>query len=392
MPELFSLALKSIWSNKLRSFLTMLGIIIGVASVIILVSLVNGYMSYMTDSFNNMGTNQISVSLTNTSTRYVNEEQMYALYKEHGDVFSQMSPVVSISGRVKTSYESLSRTSVKGVDEEYAAMQKWKMCAGRFISYPDVANRQKTAVIGYYDACELFGSAEGALGETLKINGSAFQVIGVVERQEEDDLSEGGADDMVLIPSSTALRMNRSDLPSGYIFAVADINDSEKGVEILEEYLESVFMSDSLYTVTSMSEMLSSLNSMINMLSLVLGGIAGISLLVAGVGVMNIMLVSVTERTREIGIRKALGERRSSIMTQFVIEAALTSVIGGVIGIGLGSAFCSVIGQMIGVEAPPTAGAIMVSFGVSVAIGLVFGYLPAARAAKLNPIEALRSE
>lgn len=392
MLELFSLALKSIWSNKLRSFLTMLGIIIGVASVIILVSLVNGYMSYMTDSFNNMGTNQINVSLTNTSTRFVNEEQMYAFYGEHGDVFSQMSPVVSISGRVKTSYESLSRTSVKGVDEEYAAMQKWKMRAGRFLSYPDVANRQKTAVIGYYDACELFGSAEGALGETLKINGSAFQVVGVVERQDEDDLSEGGSDDMVLIPSSTALRMNRSDLPSNYTFAVAEIDDSEKGVDLLEEYLEGVFMSDSLYTVTSMSEMLDSLNSMINMLSLVLGGIAGISLLVAGVGVMNIMLVSVSERTREIGIRKALGERRSSIMTQFVIEAALTSVIGGVIGIGLGSVLCSVIGKVIGVDAPPTAGAVIMSFGVSVAIGLIFGYLPAARAARLNPIDALRSE
>ncbi|MCQ2416155.1 MAG: ABC transporter permease, partial [Lachnospiraceae bacterium] len=350
------------------------------------------YMSYMTDSFNNMGTNQINVSLTNTSTRFVNEEQMYAFYGEHGDVFSQMSPVVSISGRVKTSYESLSRTSVKGVDEEYAAMQKWKMRAGRFLSYPDVANRQKTAVIGYYDACELFGSAEGALGETLKINGSAFQVVGVVERQDEDDLSEGGSDDMVLIPSSTALRMNRSDLPSNYTFAVAEIDDSEKGVDLLEEYLEGVFMSDSLYTVTSMSEMLDSLNSMINMLSLVLGGIAGISLLVAGVGVMNIMLVSVSERTREIGIRKALGERRSSIMTQFVIEAALTSVIGGVIGIGLGSVLCSVIGKVIGVDAPPTAGAVIMSFGVSVAIGLIFGYLPAARAARLNPIDALRSE
>ena len=160
----------------------------------------------------------------------------------------------------------------------------------------------------------------------------------------------------------------------------------------MAEYLSEIYKNDNLYTVTAMSELLDSLNSMISMLSLMLGGIAGISLLVAGVGVMNIMLVSVTERTREIGIRKALGARRSAIMQQFVIEAAVTSVLGGIMGIIIGGAMSGVIGSFIGISSPPTLGAILVSFGVSVAIGLIFGYMPANRAAKLNPIEALRSE
>ncbi len=392
MRESFSLALKSIWGNKMRSFLTMLGIIIGVASVIILVSLVNGYMSFMTDSFTGMGTNQINVNLVNISTRYVTEGQMYDFYDEHRDMFIQMTPVVRISGQAKVGSSQLSATEITGISEEYQLMKAYDLDAGRFISYSDIETRQKAAVIGLYDACEYFGSADAALGEKIKINGSAFSVIGVVGRQDEGSLEEGGKDDFILIPYSVALKMSRSDIPSDYTFAVADTKALSRAVEMLEDFLEETYKNDNLYTVTAMSELLDSLNEMITMMSLMLGGIAGISLLVAGVGVMNIMLVSVTERTVEIGIRKALGARRGAIMQQFVIEAAVTSVLGGIVGIIVGGFMSTFIGSLIGVSAPPTMMAIIVSFGVSVAIGLAFGYMPASRAARMNPIDALRSE
>lgn len=286
----------------------------------------------------------------------------------------------------------MTSTSVGGYSEAYLAIKGYELEAGRNLQYGDITSRNKVCVLGSYGAQELFGSAEKALGETVKLNGYAFTVVGVVEQQEEDGPEEGGTDDLLWIPYSVAVKIAGSADISSYVFATADVEDTDTCKTLLEEYLYTFYKDDDLYRVMANSEMLDSLNEQIAMMSAMLGGIAGISLLVAGVGVMNIMLVSVTERVREIGIRKALGARKRTIMEQFVIEAAVTSSIGGVIGILLGAAVTSLAGGLIGIKATPTPAAVLISFSVSVGIGLIFGYMPADRAAKLNPIDALRSD
>lgn len=391
MLQSFKLAMKSIWSNKMRSFLTMLGIIIGVASVIILVSLVNSYMSYMTDSFSSMGTNQITVNMINLSSRSVSDEEMYEFYSEQGEVFDEISPMVSIGGTIKHGNDSMTSTSITGVSEAYLSIKGWELQYGRNLQYGDMTGRHKVCVIGTYVADELYGSAENAYGETLKINGYAFTIVGVAD-QQEDEMEEGGTDDFVWMPYTRAVKMARNSNINNYVFTVSDLSQATAAKSQIESFLYERFKDEDLYTVTAMSEMLDELNSMIAMVSAGLGGIAGISLLVAGVGVMNIMLVSVTERTREIGIRKALGARKSVIMQQFVIEAAVTSSLGGIIGIILGSVVTSAVGKLAELSATPTPAAVLVSFGVSVGIGLLFGYMPANRAAGLNPIDALRGD
>lgn len=391
MLQSFKLAMKSIWSNKMHSFLTMLGIIIGVASVIILVSLVNAYMSYMTDSFSSMGTNQITVNMINLSSRSVSDEEMYEFYSEQGEVFDEISPMVSISGTIKHGNDSMTSTSITGVSEAYLSIKGWELQYGRNLQYGDMTGRHKVCVIGTYVADELYGSAENAYGETLKINGYVFTIVGVAA-QQEDEMEEGGTDDFVWMPYTRAVKMARNSNINNYVFTVSDLSQATAAKSQIESFLYERFKDEDLYTVTAMSEMLDELNSMIAMVSAGLGGIAGISLLVAGVGVMNIMLVSVTERTREIGIRKALGARKSVIMQQFVIEAAVTSSLGGIIGIILGSVVTSAVGKLAELSATPTPAAVLVSFGVSVGIGLLFGYMPANRAAGLNPIDALRGD
>ncbi len=391
MLQSFKLAMKSIWSNKMRSFLTMLGIIIGVASVIILVSLVNAYMSYMTDSFSSMGTNQITVNMINLSSRSVSDGEMYEFYSEQGEVFDEISPMVSIGGTIKHGNDSMTSTSITGVSEAYLSIKGWELQYGRNLQYGDMTGRHKVCVIGTYVADELYGSAENAYGETLKINGYAFTIVGVAA-QQEDEMEEGGTDDFVWMPYTRAVKMARNSNINNYVFTVSDLSQATAAKSQIESFLYERFKDEDLYTVTAMSEMLDELNSMIAMVSAGLGGIAGISLLVAGVGVMNIMLVSVTERTREIGIRKALGARKSVIMQQFVIEAAVTSSLGGIIGIILGSIVTSAVGKLAELSATPTPAVVLVSFGVSVGIGLLFGYMPANRAAGLNPIDALRGD
>ena len=387
MLQSFKMALKSIWGNKMRSFLTMLGIIIGVASVIILVSIVNGYMSYMVESFSSMGVNQIMVQYKAVASRSIDVNEFYEFYEN-------MSPNVSVSVTVKHDSDTMDSTSVGGYSEDYLAIKDYEIEYGRNLQYSDMEARRKVAVIGTYVAEELYGGSQNAVGETVKLNGDSYTIVGVVERQTESssEFDDGCMDDFVWIPYSRAVKMARNAVINNYIFTSRDINDTETCTTELKNFLYEKMKSENLYTVTAMSSLLDSLNEQIAMMSGMLGGIAGISLLVAGVGVMNIMLVSVTERTREIGIRKSLGADKGTIMRQFVIEAAVTSSLGGIIGILVGCVATTVVGAAVGVSATPTLSAVVISFSVSVGIGLLFGYMPASRAANLNPIDALRSE
>ena len=392
MLQSFKLALRSIWGNKMRSFLTMLGIIIGVAAVIILVSLVNGYMGSVVENFASMGVNRVNVNGINLSSRTLDVDEMYGFYEEHTDMFNGISPTVSISTTVKHGNDSLESTSVSGCSEQYLDIMGYELETGRNLAYSDIVSRQKVCVTGSYVAQSLYGSADKALGQTLKIGGYAFKIVGVVETQDEDNFDEGGTDDFVWMPYSVAVKMSRNANIGSYILTLIDTNNADEATTLLENFLYEIFLDDDLYHVTAMSELLDSLIEQIAMMSGMLGGTVGISLLVAGVGVMNIMLVSVTERTREIGIRKSLGADKGVIMQQFVIEAAVTSSLGGIIGIIIGCIATTAVGGLVGISATPTPVAILVSFSVSVGIGLLFGYMPANRAANLNPIDALRSE
>ena len=392
ITESFKIAIRSIRSNKMRSFLTMLGIIIGVAAVIILVSVVNGYMSTILESFTSMGVDRVNVSVSNMSSRSLDPDDMYEFFDERYDLFENMTPSVSVNMPLKNGNETMSETSIGGYSEDYIDIVDYDIQYGRSISYADCEAEQNVAVLGYYTALELFDNADEAVGQRIKIGNNSFTVIGVMERQDEDELEEGGTDDFVWLPYSSAAKMNFSRNISSYILTLRDTDQADEATAAIESFLLEIFKSDDYFNVMANSSLLDEMNEQIGMLSMMLGGIAGISLLVAGVGVMNIMLVSVTERTKEIGIRKALGAKKGVIMQQFVIEAAVTSSLGGVLGIIVGALGTSLVGGAIGINATPTFMAVVVSFSVSVGIGLLFGYMPASRAAQLNPIDALRTD
>lgn len=376
----------------MRSFLTMLGIIIGVASVIILVGLVEGQMRYIKDSFSNMGSNQISVSLTNTPSRTITPVQMYGFYDQNRRYFQGVSPKVSVRMAVKHKTDKLKSTKTTGVSEQFLEMDSKKMGVGRFLQYSDMVSRQPVCVLGSYTASRLFGSPEKAVGETVKLDGNVLKVVGVLQQQNKEEQKPGGQDDLVYIPYTTAMFLMKTTDIDSYVLTTVDTKETAQAKGALTAFLMDTYKSADLFYVDSMSELIKSMNNTMAMMSATLGGIGGISLLVAGVGVMNIMLVSVTERTKEIGIRKSLGARKGVIMQQFVMEAAVTSSLGGIVGILIGCAVVPAIGALIKTKSTASLSAILISFGVSVGIGLIFGYMPAKRAAGLNPIDALRSD
>ena len=392
-------ALKNIWSNKFRTFLTMLGIIIGIMAVMIIVGLGNGLTQSMRASVSSMGMNLLQVNVFGPRARNVSVDEMYRITEERPDLFSGISPMVSMdrtSSAVRVGTKNYSQTSVIGISETYAGMTGTKIAEGRGIQYVDCAEYKRVCVVGDYIARVAYGG--NAIGQTLKLGPDQFTIIGVAAAEVSDpSLQEGSSDDYVYIPYTTAQRVARSSTVSAYGVTTVTEAQVAEGKAVLEAGLQELTHSEDSYFVTSLSEVLNTFSSMIGMVVSVLTVIAAISLLVGGIGIMNIMMVSVAERTREIGIRKALGAKERTILALFVTEAATTSALGGLIGIilgyGVSAAASPLVAAVMGdtnMTISPSAGSVAVAFGVSVGIGILFGYLPAKRAARLNPIEALR--
>ena len=392
-------ALKNIASNKFRTLLTMLGIIIGIMAVMIIVGLGNGLTQSMRASVSSMGMNLLQVNVFGPRARNVSVDEMYRITEERPDLFSGISPIVNMdrtSSAVRVGTKNYSQTTAIGISETYAGMTGTKIAEGRGIQYVDCAEYKRVCVVGDYIARVAYGG--NAIGQTLKLGPDQFTIIGVAAAEVSDpSLQEGSSDDYVYIPYTTAQRVARSSNVSAYGVTTVTEAQVAEGKAVLEAGLRELTHSEDSYFVTSLSEVLNTFSSMIGMVVSVLTVIAAISLLVGGIGIMNIMMVSVAERTREIGIRKALGAKERTILALFVTEAATTSALGGLIGIilgyGVSAAASPLVAAVMGdtnMTISPSAGSVAVAFGVSVGIGILFGYLPAKRAARLNPIEALR--
>ena len=387
---LLKISVDSILANKLRSFLTMLGVIIGVCAVIILVSIGQGTTASITESIESMGSNLITVRITGrgaTTTLTYDEAKAFADL----DGVAASAPVASGSVTIKYGTNEMENISLMGVDSDYKIVRNRTIQGGRDILGLDVNKRQKSAVLGVDVINELFPAGTNPVGKTVQINATNFTVIGVLD---ESGSSMGTSnDEVILIPISTAQRFLNSSGISMVYASAENAEVSTQAVAAIENKLYAKFKEDEdAYRVFSQDDMLETVSSISQTMSLMLGGIAGISLLVGGIGIMNIMLVSVTERTREIGIRKAIGARRRDILTQFIIEAAVVSGMGGIIGVIVGWGGSILISTLVGINTSVSPLIVLIAFLFSLAIGIIFGYLPARKAAGLKPVDALRFE
>ncbi|MCD8334582.1 MAG: ABC transporter permease [Clostridiales bacterium] len=386
----FKMAWKAISSNKMRSFLTMLGIIIGVFALVVLVSLVSGATTSVTDTISSLGTNMLSVTISDDKGKPYKLDDLTEIAED-----PEIDQVAAIGQSSMTASNSSTEetATVYGTTSAYQSIQGLELEHGRWLKTVDVTNHTYVAVISASTAEDILGSTD-VVGESIKLDGMAFEIIGVLVDDDEDSSSAllGSSYD-IYIPYTTLVRLSNSvstSITTFYASATSDdtLDDAESALETI--LLERFEDDEDAYTIYNQSTIMDAMSSITGTLSLLLGGIAAISLLVGGIGIMNIMLVSVTERTREIGIRKAIGASRGSIMTQFLIEALVVSLMGCCIGIGLSWVAIQIVNQVGGTSYGLAGNVVIIAVVFSLLVGLVFGLYPANKAAKKKPIDALR--
>jgi putative ABC transport system permease protein len=410
--ESLATALRSLRANKVRSGLTMLGIVIGVAAVIAMLSVGQGAQATITSQIQSIGSNLLFVmpraatqgsagQTAATAPSLTYEDALAIAQPLNCPSVALVAPEISMSVQVVARGEA-TRTRLHGTTSEYATVRNHQVAEGEFMTPTHVTARSQVAVLGWETALALFGD-ESPVGKNIRVNNVTFRVIGVLE--PKGGTGYGSQDDLVLVPLTTAqARLGRQFVRGGTAVSLINVQVvNERSIdqaiqeitELLRQRRRILFEDD--FQILSQADILSLANQVTGVLTIFLGGIAAISLLVGGIGIMNIMLVSVTERTREIGIRKAVGARKRDILAQFLTEATTLSVTGGLLGILVGWGISEAISQISARAGTPivavlSSGSILLATGFSLAVGLFFGIYPAARAASLNPIDALRYE
>ena len=392
MKQTLRMSWKNIIGNRMRSFLTTLGIIIGVTAVIALVTTVSGVTGYMMDAFSSMGAGKLSVTANGTYLKQgLSESDLAALAAL--DNVEAIAPTVSVKTNVICGHDVYDTISVTGKNAAY--FQKNDIVtSGRGLRQTDMAGDVYVCVVDDTAAQTLFPDGD-PLGKTVRIGGSSYTIVGLAGEDGNlmNAMQGGGSDGSIYIPFQNALSLNGKSSVTSLEVYIADTTKTDKLVDEMETLLSNAFNgTDSAYSILNMESMLDTMSTLEDMMTYMLAGIASIALLVGGISIMNMMLVSVTERTKEIGLRKALGAEPQLIQLQFLTESIVLSVAGGVIGILLGELLSYIASLLIGTTFAVEWSAVGLGFGFALAIGILFGWAPARRASMLNPIDALRSE
>jgi putative ABC transport system permease protein len=402
--NLFRIAIRALVRNKLRAFLTMLGIIIGVASVIAMLAIGEGSKANIRSQMSDMGTNMVmvmtnfqrrgGVSLGSSSSTALKYSDVEAIRRDVSSV-SGVSPEVRASGQVIYSNQN-TQTTIYGVSEEYLNIKKLEIKSGRIFNTNEVKGMSKVCILGQTVVKNLFGAGADPVGLSIRIQKLPFVIIGVLKSKGESGMGQD-QDDLILAPYTTVQRrLAAIDYINGIYASAITEDKSAKAISDITETLRRSHKlkesSENDFRVMSQSELIATVSSITEMLTILLGAIAGISLLVGGIGIMNIMFVSVTERTREIGLRMSIGGRGKDILKQFLVESILLSVLGGIVGVIFGYIIAKGAGSLMKIVPIVQVQTVVLAFTVCFAIGVFFGWYPARKAANLNPIDALRYE